>query len=225
MEGWVGNARLRVTATMNLYYNLDIIYIARKKMADFVCRQFEMGLEFVRWSFAKRNVFSEGSSEPKKDTQVIRVQGGSSTSFFNSKYLFVLIILYVICVNVIHKHSFLNIICWFTSRYSSCAKIQKFTWEFGCINYTVYYHNIGVYYHITLVYFVDMADSVCLLWAQISRTCMWTHLRTQSLEQCGRLVVITTMTYNLGNCNKRQDRYALQKFPGCTKFHSDVVHN
>ena len=43
-------------------------------MADFERRQFETGLEFVHWSFAERNNFSEGSSEPKKDAQVIRVQ-------------------------------------------------------------------------------------------------------------------------------------------------------
>ena len=45
-------------------------------MADFECRQFEIGLEFVLWSFAKRNNFSEGSSKPKKDAQVIQMRGG-----------------------------------------------------------------------------------------------------------------------------------------------------
>ena len=34
-------------------------------MANFERRQFEIGLEFVHWSFAERNNFSEGSSEPK----------------------------------------------------------------------------------------------------------------------------------------------------------------
>ena len=36
-------------------------------MADFEHRQLEIGLEFVRGSFDKRNNFSEGFSEPKKD--------------------------------------------------------------------------------------------------------------------------------------------------------------
>ena len=44
-------------------------------MADFECRQLEIGLEFVRWSFAKCNNFSKGSSEAKKDAQVIWVRG------------------------------------------------------------------------------------------------------------------------------------------------------
>ena len=42
-----------------------------KKMADFECRQFETWLEFVRRSFTECNNFSEGSSQPKKDVQVI----------------------------------------------------------------------------------------------------------------------------------------------------------
>ena len=37
-------------------------------MADFECWELEIGLEFMHWSFAKRNNFSEGSSE------LIRVQ-------------------------------------------------------------------------------------------------------------------------------------------------------
>ena len=53
-------------------------------MADFECRQFEIRLEFVRWSFAERNNFSKGSSELKKNAQVIQVWGGSPTSFFYS---------------------------------------------------------------------------------------------------------------------------------------------
>ena len=50
-------------------------------MADFECQQLEIGLEFVRWSFAERNNFSEGSSETKKDAQVIRVQGRQPHEF------------------------------------------------------------------------------------------------------------------------------------------------
>ena len=37
-------------------------------MADFERRQYEIGLQFVRWSSDERNNISEGSSEPKKDT-------------------------------------------------------------------------------------------------------------------------------------------------------------
>ena len=55
-------------------------------MADFERRQFEIGLEFLRWSFAERNNFSEGFSEPKEDAQGRRPSnssagGGSPTSF------------------------------------------------------------------------------------------------------------------------------------------------
>ena len=42
-----------------------------KKMADFERRQLEIGLQFVRGSFDKRDNFSEGCSEPTKDAQVI----------------------------------------------------------------------------------------------------------------------------------------------------------
>ena len=62
-----------------------IIYIAPRKMADFKRRKFEIGLEFGHLSSDKRKNFSEGSSEPKKYAQVIRVRGGggggSPTSF------------------------------------------------------------------------------------------------------------------------------------------------
>ena len=34
-------------------------------MADFERGQLEIGLEFVHWSFAERDNFSEGSSETK----------------------------------------------------------------------------------------------------------------------------------------------------------------
>ena len=51
-------------------------------MADFERGQFEIGLEFVRWSFAERNNFSEGSFEPTKDAQVIRVRGAAAPRVF-----------------------------------------------------------------------------------------------------------------------------------------------
>ena len=57
-------------------------------MADFERQQLEIGLEFVRQSFTERNNFSEGSSEPKKDLQVIRVRGRQPHEFLNSNYLF-----------------------------------------------------------------------------------------------------------------------------------------
>ena len=57
-------------------------------MADLECREFEIGLEFVLWSFVECNNFSEGSSKLKKDAQVIRVQGAAAPRvFFNSHYL------------------------------------------------------------------------------------------------------------------------------------------
>ena len=43
-----------------------IIYIARRKMANFECREFEFGLEFGHLSFTKLDNFSEGSFELKK---------------------------------------------------------------------------------------------------------------------------------------------------------------
>ena len=64
-------------------------------MADFERWQFEIGLEFVLWSFAECNNFSEGSSKPEKDTQVIRVWGRQPHEFFNSNYLFDLKLLYL----------------------------------------------------------------------------------------------------------------------------------
>ena len=69
---------------MNLYFN----FILRdNKMADFESRQFEIGLKFVRCSFAERNNFSEGSSELNKDTQVIRVRGSAAPRVFKLKLL------------------------------------------------------------------------------------------------------------------------------------------
>ena len=51
-------------------------------MADFERRQLEIPLEFVRWSSDERDNFSEGSSEPKKDAQVIRVRGAAAPRVF-----------------------------------------------------------------------------------------------------------------------------------------------
>ena len=50
-------------------------------MADFERRELEIELEFRRSRFAKRNNFSEGSSEPKKYAQVIRVWGAAVLVF------------------------------------------------------------------------------------------------------------------------------------------------
>ena len=65
-----------------------IIYIAQRKMADFERRELVIGIDFGCSSLAKRNNFSEDSSEPKKYAQVIRVQGWQSHEVFNSNYLF-----------------------------------------------------------------------------------------------------------------------------------------
>ena len=47
----------------------------------------EIGLEFVRWSFAECNNPSEGFSEPEKDAWVNRVGGGwQPHKFMNSNY-------------------------------------------------------------------------------------------------------------------------------------------
>ena len=69
---------------MNLYYNF---ILRNNKMADIELRQFEIGLKFVHCSFAKRNNFSKGSSELKKDTQVIRVQGAAAPRVFKLELL------------------------------------------------------------------------------------------------------------------------------------------
>ena len=69
---------------MNLYYNF---ILRENKMADFERRQFEIGLKFVRCSFAKRNNFSEASSELKKDAQVIRVWGAAAPRVFKLELL------------------------------------------------------------------------------------------------------------------------------------------
>ena len=53
-----------------------------KKDGHFECQQLEIGLEFVRWSFAKCNNFSEGSYDTKKYIQVIQAWGGGSSMSF-----------------------------------------------------------------------------------------------------------------------------------------------
>ena len=65
---------------MNLYYNFTL---CEAKVADFERRQFEIGLKFVCRSFAELNNFSEGSSKPKKDAQVIRVRGAAAPILFS----------------------------------------------------------------------------------------------------------------------------------------------
>ena len=69
-------------------------------MADFERRELEIGLEFGHISFDKCKNFSEGSSEPKKYTQVIRVRGAAAPRVFNSNYLFLLAESYVHCCPV-----------------------------------------------------------------------------------------------------------------------------
>ena len=50
-------------------------------MTDFERQQLEIGLEFMLWSFAEHNNFSEGSFEPKEDVQVIQVRGRQPHEF------------------------------------------------------------------------------------------------------------------------------------------------
>ena len=59
-------------------------------MADFERQQFEIGLEFVHRSSAECIIFSEGSSEPTKDTQVIRVRGAAAPRVFELELLVML---------------------------------------------------------------------------------------------------------------------------------------
>ena len=56
-------------------------------MADFERRQLEFRLEFMRWSSDERNNFSEGSSKPKKDVQVLRVRGAAAPRVFELELL------------------------------------------------------------------------------------------------------------------------------------------
>ena len=51
-------------------------------MADLKRWQIEIQLEFMCWSSAERNNFSEGSSQSKKDAQVIRVWEWQPHEFF-----------------------------------------------------------------------------------------------------------------------------------------------
>ena len=51
-------------------------------MAHFERQELEIELEFGCLSFDKRNNFSEGSSEPKKYAQVIRVRGAAAPRVF-----------------------------------------------------------------------------------------------------------------------------------------------
>ena len=69
-------------------------------MGDSEYWQFDIGLEFVCWSFAERNNINEGFSEPKKDAEVIQVWGAAAlwvfltqitcySSFNHEQWLFV----------------------------------------------------------------------------------------------------------------------------------------
>ena len=58
-----------------------------KKTADFERQQLEIWLEFMCWSFAECNNFSEDSSDTKIGTQVIRVQGAAAPWVFQLKLL------------------------------------------------------------------------------------------------------------------------------------------
>ena len=59
-------------------------------MANFERRELGIGPEFMHWSFSELKNYSEGSSEPKKDAWLIRVQGQQAHEFLNSQYLFFL---------------------------------------------------------------------------------------------------------------------------------------
>ena len=71
-------------------------------MADFERRQFEIELEFMRWSFAERNNFSEGSSKPRKDAQVIRVRGAAAPRVFELELLVQLPIIIIILISYVY---------------------------------------------------------------------------------------------------------------------------
>ena len=68
--------------------SLEVYSELRKKDGRFRVehRQWEIGLEFVHWSSDERKNFSEGSSKPKKDVQVILSVVGHE--FLNLNYLF-----------------------------------------------------------------------------------------------------------------------------------------
>ena len=80
-----------------------IIYIVRRKMTNFKRRELEIGLEFGRLSFAKRNNFSEGSSKPKKYAQVIRVWGAAAPQVFKLELLVFRILVHLLNVSMCRK--------------------------------------------------------------------------------------------------------------------------
>ena len=97
-------------------------------MADFEHRQLEIGLEFVCLSFPECNNFSKGSSEPNKDTQVIRVRGAAAPRVLELELL-VLVLLYFISIknNVIYNLTVReNVI----SRYVEVMQIAYFPYVF-----------------------------------------------------------------------------------------------
>ena len=62
----------------HLYLNYTTLlkFIVREKWPISKHRQLEFGLEFERKGFDELQIFSEGSSKPFRDNQVIRVPGG-----------------------------------------------------------------------------------------------------------------------------------------------------
>ena len=74
-------------------------------MADFERRQLELGLEFVHCSSVERSNFSEGSSEPKKDVQLIRVRRSAASRVFELELLVTMIMdVYITKWKVLYIH-------------------------------------------------------------------------------------------------------------------------
>ena len=84
-------------------------------MADFERRQFEIGLKFVCRSFAELNNFSEGSSKPKKDAQVIRVRGAVAPKNNFYQHPFGSTSIYT-SLNTASNYTSLNTVSNYTSR-------------------------------------------------------------------------------------------------------------
>ena len=107
-------------------------------MADFECRELEIGLEFRHLSFDKCKNFSEGSFEPKKCAQVIRVRGVAAPLIFNSNYSFVYIEISVI--RTLH-------VSVIVSYYSMYALIVAHVYLcYVCVYYCVYVYVLCVWY-------------------------------------------------------------------------------
>ena len=147
------------------YWNNEWIYIFLLKMADFECRQLEIGIEFVCWSFAECNNFSEGSSEPEKGPQVIRVQGQQPMNFWTRITCW-----YIVPLNAwvdwkfqfYHEWELLSAAtCW--CKDMDCAKyirklLLKFCWA-GKVHMDAY---VCTYTHTYVCSYVRMASLVCV---------------------------------------------------------------